>query len=354
MIRVLIVDDSALVRQVLSEVLSGAGDIDVIGAAADPIIARSRMEKDWPDVIITDIEMPRKNGLEFLEEVMKERPTPVIICSSYAGENASLSMRALAAGAVDIIEKPKVGVKDFLNESVTMLVDSVRSAAKANVKRLKAASISVEPKLSADVIIPNTTMNAGSGNADRIVVIGASAGGTHAIEYILTRLPENAPPIAIVQHMPENFTRAFAERLNSICRVSVKEGAEGDALRTGVVCIAPGGRHMALVLKDRHYQVAIKDGPLVSRHRPSVDVLFRSASKTAGRNALGIILTGMGDDGARGMVEMKEAGVHTIAQNEETCTVFGMPKEAIRLGAAQEVLPIDDIPDAIVRFAGGV
>ncbi|MGL4370921.1 MAG: protein-glutamate methylesterase/protein-glutamine glutaminase [Spirochaetota bacterium] len=355
-IRVLVVDDSAVVRQVLSEVLNAASDIEVIATAADPLIAHSRMQKEWPDVIITDIEMPRMNGITFIETVMAEKPTPIIVCSSYAGESASLSMRALAAGAVDVIAKPKVGVKDFLSESETMLVDAVRSAYHVNVRRIRPVSaMAVEPKLAPDVVLaPSSGKISDSAKKDTVVIIGASAGGTQAIEHILRQLPAQCPPVAIVQHMPEFFTKAFAERLNSVCRPEVKEAQNGDLLLPGKVIIAQGGRHMILQPHGNcSYNVAVKEGPLVSRHRPSVDILFRSAAKCSGENALGIILTGMGDDGAIGMNEMHDAGILTIAQSEESCAVFGMPKEAIRRGGVDKIISLDNMASEIMVFFSG-
>ena len=354
-IRVLIVDDSAVVRQVLSEVLNESPDIEVTATASDPIVARSRLEKEWPDVIITDIEMPRMDGISFIEQIMKERPTPMIVCSSVAGESASVAMRALAAGAVDVIAKPKIGVKDFLSESETILVDAVRSASHIDlgrVAKISAASV-VEPKLSPDAMLSKGQSKPGkTDESDTVVVLGASAGGTQAIERLMRALPADCPPIAIVQHMPEGFTRAFADRLNGECAPAIREASDGDALEPGKVLIAPGGRHMMIESRAGRYYAVVKDGPLVSRHRPSVDVLFRSAAKCAGKNALGIILTGMGDDGAIGMAEMHESGMSTIAQNEESCAVFGMPKEAIRRGGVDRILHLDEIAPAILSFVG--
>jgi two-component system chemotaxis response regulator CheB len=352
-IRVLVVDDSAVVRQVLTEVLNASHDIEVTATAADPIIARSRMEKEWPDVIITDIEMPRMDGISFIEQVMKERPTPMVVCSSLAGESATLSMKALAAGAVDVIAKPKIGVKDFLNESETILIDAVRAACQIDLKHFTQVShhLTVEPKLSPDAMLPPSNAKAShTEGKSRVVILGASAGGTQAIERVLRALPADCPPIAIVQHMPEVFTKAFADRLNTVCAPSISEAVNGDHLEDGRIFIAPGGRHMMIEPSGGGYCVVVKDGPLVSRHRPSVDVLFRSAAKYAGRNALGIILTGMGDDGALGMSEMHASGVTTIAQSEETCAVFGMPKEAIRRGGVDRILNLDEIAPVIMAF----
>ena len=353
-IKVLVVDDSAVVRQVLSEVLNEAHDIEVTATAADPIVARNRLEKDWPDVIITDIEMPRMDGITFIEQIMKERPTPMIVCSSVAGESASVAMKALAAGAVDVIAKPKVGVKDFISESETMLVDAVRAARQIDLGRIAPQQpMTVEPKLSPDAMLaPGRAKPGRTDDNDAIVVLGASAGGTQAIERLMRALPADCPPIAIVQHMPEGFTRAFADRLNGECAPAICEASDGDALEQGKVLIAPGGRHMMIESRAGRYYAVVKDGPLVSRHRPSVDVLFRSAAKCAGKNALGVILTGMGDDGAIGMSEMHASGVSTIAQSEESCAVFGMPKEAIRRGGVDRILHLNEIPEAIMSFFG--
>ena len=352
-IKVMIVDDSASVRKVVGDIVDSNQDMELIAAATDPIIAMNFLRKQWPDVMILDIEMPRKDGITFLKEIMRDRPTPIIICSSLAEKNAKVTMEALAAGAVEIITKPKVGIKDFLNESVITITDAVRSASNANVKRLKQgkeAKITIDPKLKADVILSPWQGDRISSTSDKFVAIGSSAGGTQAIEAVLQTLPSNSPGIVIVQHMPEKFTAALANRLNSLCNVKVKEANDGDDIKNGCVMIAPGNRHMLVNRKGEHYSVTIKDGPPVSRHRPSVDVLFRSAAKAAGKNALGIILTGMGDDGAAGMLEMHNAGAKTIAQDEKTCVVFGMPKEAINLGGVDEISPLHKIPDAILRF----
>lgn len=350
-IKIFIVDDSAVVRQVLSEIFSSAPDIEVIGVAPDPILARAKMEKDWPDVIITDIEMPNMNGLDFLQKIMKEHPTPVIICSSVANEGGEYTIKGLSLGAVDIIEKPKIGVKDFLSDSETLLFDSVRAASQVNVSHMrKISQVKIEPKMSADVVIAPWTGGKENGVNNPVVVLGASAGGTQAIEAVLCALPKEVPPIAIVQHMPPNFTKAFANRLNGICKINVTEAVDGEIIEPGHAYIAQGGTHMLLNFIDNSYKLKIKDGPLVTRHRPSVDVLFRSASKCAGNNALGIILTGMGDDGALGMKEMHDRGIYTIAQDEKSCAVFGMPKEAIKHGGVDKIMSLDEIPDEIIKF----
>ena len=338
--RVFLVDDSAVVRQVLHAVLDGEPDIRVIGAASDPIFAMQKMANDWPDVIVLDIEMPRMDGLTFLRKLMAERPTPVVICSSLAGDGTQTAMQALAAGAVEIITKPTVGLKGFLEESAERLRGAVRAAARSRPRAAPTA-----------VAVPIAAPAAGAmvHTTERIVAIGASTGGTQAIERVLVPLPRVCPGIVIVQHMPERFTASLAERLNGLCQIEVREARDGDRVLPGLALIAPGGRHMQLRRSGAYYQVQVLDGPPVNRHRPSVDVLFRSVARFAGRNALGVILTGMGDDGARGLREMLDAGAETIAQDEASCVVFGMPREAIRLGGARQVLPLADIPRAVAR-----
>ena len=364
-IKVMIVDDSASVRKVVSEIINSNSDMQVTAAASDPIIAENYLKKEWPDVIILDLEMPRKNGLTFLKEIMAKRPTPIIICSSLAEKNANVTMEALSSGAVDIITKPKVGIKDFLSNSEMMIVDAVRSAYSADINNIdpkpipkvsmrpepgQGLKLGSSPKLSADVILASQTDKEKNLKADRFIAIGASAGGTRAIEAILISLPKETPPIVIVQHMPEKFTFAYANRLNSLCEISVKEAEDRDDLKPGCALIAPGNRHMIVKRRDKNYFIEIKDGPLVCRHKPSVDVLFRSISNVAGNNVLGIILTGMGDDGAAGMKEMHNSGVITMAQDEESCLIFGMPKEAIKRGGVNHVIPLQDIPQSIIEF----
>ncbi|MHB9100961.1 MAG: protein-glutamate methylesterase/protein-glutamine glutaminase [Sulfuricella sp.] len=350
-IKVMVVDDSAVVRQVVQAMLDREPDIEVIGAASDPIFAIERMNKQWPDVIVLDIEMPRMDGITFLKKIMAEHPTPVVICSSLAGKGAATTMQALEAGAVEIITKPQIGLKRFLEESSHELVSAVRAAAQANVKRLKIAPImalKAAPKLNADAILAAPGSHAMAQTTERIVAIGTSTGGTQALEAVLTALPRVCPGIVIVQHMPEKFTASFAARLNELCQIEVREAQHNDRVIPGRALIAPGGKHMLLKRNGAYYHVEVVDGPLVNRHRPSVDVLFRSVAKFAGKNATGIIMTGMGDDGARGLKEMHEAGAPTIAQDEESCVVFGMPKEAIKLGGVDRVMGLQDIPRAIL------
>jgi len=350
-IRVFIVDDSAVVRTVLTGMLKDISGIEVIGTAQDPIFAQSRMEKDWPDVIILDVEMPRMDGITFLKQIMTERPTPVIMCSTLTEEGSTTSLKALSIGAIDVVAKPKVNLKNSLTEASGELISAIRTAAKANMAGVKVKSISAIPKISkkltADVMLSSAT-GANTKNAGALIAIGASTGGTQALEAVLTALPANTLPILIVQHMPEKFTHAFANRLNELCQVEVKEAEDNDALLPGRVLIAPGGKHMMLHTTQFGASVQVKDGPLVSRHKPSVDVLFRSVSKYAGSNAQGIIMTGMGDDGAKGLKEMHDVGAQTIAQNEATCVVYGMPQEAVKLGAVDYEVPLSKIPEMIV------
>ena len=349
-IRVLVVDDSAVVRQVMLDVLGRSPEIKVIGTASDPIFAMQKMNQEWPDVITLDVEMPRMDGITFLKKIMAEHPTPVVICSSLTEKGAETTMQALSAGAVSIITKPKMGVKQFLTDASNDLVSAVKAAAQANLRRV--AMPLVAAKLSADVMLPGG-ISAMAQTTERIVAIGTSTGGTQALEAILTRLPRVCPGIVIVQHMPEKFTAAFAERLDGLCDLEVREAKNGDRVIPGRALIAPGGRHMLLKRSGAQYIVEVVDGPLVSRHKPSVDVLFRSVAKYAGKNATGIIMTGMGDDGAHGMKEMFDAGAHTIAQDEATCVVFGMPKEAIKVQGVREVLPLENLPRAILIAGRG-
>jgi len=356
-IRVMIVDDSAVVRQVIRENLEREADIEVIGAAADPLFALDRMKNDWPDVITLDVEMPRMDGITFLRKIMAEHPTPVVICSSLAEKGAETTMEALAAGAVGIITKPKMGVKQFLQDASNDLVSAVRAAARSNMRNVLATSRSAPAaappvKLSADAVLAAraAASTAMSKTTEGIIAIGTSTGGTQALEMVLTMLPAVCPGIVIVQHMPEKFTALFAQRLNTLCQLEVCEARNGDRVIPGRALIAPGGLHMLLRRSGAQYIVEVVDGPLVNRHKPSVDVLFRSVAQVAGRNALGIIMTGMGDDGARGLHEMHEAGARTVAQDEATCVVFGMPKEAIKLGGVDKIVPLDLVAREIIAF----
>ena len=345
-IRVLIVDDSAVVRHTLSEVLSSDPGIEVIATAGDPFVAAERISEQIPDVITLDIEMPRMDGLTFLKKIMSQHPIPVVICSSLAEEGAQSTFKALEYGAVEIVTKPRLGTKQFLEDSRVLLCEAVKAAASAKVGTLR-PSQTVEPKLTADAILSPAT-HAMVETTEKVVVIGASTGGTEALKTVLEALPSDTPGIVIVQHMPELFTRAFANRLDGLCNITVKEAETNDTVIRGRALIAPGNHHLLLKRSGARYYVEIKDGPLVCRHRPSVDVLFRSAARYAGRNAVGVILTGMGDDGARGMFEMKQAGAATIAQDEASCVVFGMPKEAIKLGGVDRILSLHAVAGAIL------
>ena len=350
-IKVLIVDDSAVVRQVLQGILEWDPSIQVIGVASDPIFAMEKMSKQWPDVIVLDVEMPRMDGITFLKKIMAEHPTPVVICSTLTERGAATTVQAMEAGAVTIVNKPKIGLKQFLSDSAADLINAVKEASQVRVSRLKPAPAlpqKVAPKLTADAIMPAAGVHAMAQTTERIVAIGTSTGGTQALEAVLTALPRVCPGIVIVQHMPEKFTASFAARLDSLCEIEVREAKNNDRVIPGLALIAPGGRHMLLKRSGAYYHVEVVDGPVVNRHRPSVDVLFRSVAKYAGKNATGIIMTGMGDDGAHGLKEMHDAGAPTVAQDEETCVVFGMPKEAIKLGGVDRVMPLDRIPAAIL------
>jgi two-component system, chemotaxis family, protein-glutamate methylesterase/glutaminase len=352
-LKVLIVDDSAVVRQTLKDILSSDPDIEVIATAADPLFAQRHLDAELPDVIVTDVEMPRMDGITFLRNVMEKTPMPVVICSSRADSGSSNALMALEYGAVDIIQKPKLGTKEFLEESRVRICDVVKAAGLSRVKkRLAAAEIrGVTPKLSADVMIAKPDGRTVLETTEKVIAVGASTGGTEALREFLESMPTDAPGIVIVQHMPEHFTEAFANRLDGLCRISVKEAADGDTVLRGRALIAPGNRHTLLKRSGSRYFVEVKDGPLVCRHRPSVDVLFRSAARYAGKNAIGVIMTGMGDDGSRGMFEMKEAGAYNVAQDEASCVVFGMPNEAIKRGGVDIVLPLDKIADEVCRRA---
>lgn len=338
----MIVDDSAVVRQVLAGVLGEAPGMDVLHAVADPVLAMARMQQAWPDVIVLDIEMPRMDGLTFLRLLMQQRPTPVVICSTLTEKGARVTLDALAAGAVAVVEKPRLGLRQFLAESAAELIATVRGAARANVRRAAAAATAPAPtpRYSADAVLPPTDAHTPLQTTERVVAIGTSTGGTQALEEVLSNLPRVCPGMVIVQHMPEKFTAAFAARLNTISRIEVREARSGDRVLPGRALIAPGGRHMTLQRSGAQYMVDVVDGPLVNRHRPSVDVLFRSVARHAGANALGIIMTGMGDDGAAGLLEMRTAGARTLAQDEDSCVVYGMPREALKRGAVERSVPL--------------
>lgn len=348
-IKVLIVDDSALVRQTLRDILALDPQIEVMASASDPFVAAEKMKQEIPDVITLDIEMPRMDGITFLQKLMAQHPIPVVICSTLTEQGSETTLKALENGAVEIIQKPKLGTKSFLEESRVRICDAVKAAAQVRVKRSPEVR-NIEPKLTADAVIARPTSKAMIETTEKVVAVGASTGGTEALRVLLQAFPPDAPGVVVVQHMPEHFTGAFARRLDGICRITVKEAEQNDTVIRGRALIAPGNRHMLLKRSGARYYIEIKDGPLVCRHRPSVDVLFRSAARYAGRNCVGVIMTGMGDDGARGMREMNEAGATTIAQDEESCVVFGMPNEAIKLGGVDRVLPLVSIAPELLRI----
>lgn len=346
---VLVVDDSAMVRQVMQAILTTDSRIKV-STAADPLIAWAKMQKEACDVVITDLEMPRMDGLTFIRKIMAESPTPIVVCSGLAARGTELAMRALEEGAVEVITKPKVGVREFLHESAVILLDAVWSASQA--RRRAGPVLAPVRRLTADAVLLHKAERYSATPTDTIIAVGASTGGTEALRVFLTAMPTDCPPIVIVQHMPELFTRAFANRLNSECAIAVKEAEDGDALRPGQAFIAPGNLHMLVDRGSTGLTIHVTDGPLVSRHRPSVDVLFRSTAISVGANAVGVIMTGMGDDGAQGLLEMKQAGATNIAQDEASCVVFGMPREAIARGAVDLVVPLEKIAtEALSRSA---
>jgi len=364
-IKVMLVDDSAVVRQTLREVLESDPQIEVVNASADPIFAQKHLETMRPDVIITDVEMPRMDGLTFLRSIMQTAPLPVVVCSSKTEEGSENAIKALEYGAVEIIQKPKLGTKQFIEESKVRICDAVKAAylsrnklsslvapARPEAGRQRSLDREVSPKLTADVMLPKP--EAGRvfvETTEKVVVVGASTGGTEALREFLELFPEDAPGIVIVQHMPEHFTAAFAKRLDGLSRINVKEAEDNDTVIRGRALIAPGNRHTLLKRSGARYYVEVKEGPLVCRHRPSVDVLFRSAARYAAKNAIGVIMTGMGDDGARGMKELHDAGAQTIAQDEASCVVFGMPNEAIKLGGVDVILPLGGIAQEVQRRA---
>jgi two-component system chemotaxis response regulator CheB len=358
-IRVLIIDDSATVRQTLAAVLASDPQIEVIGVASDPFVAAKRIAEEIPDVITLDVEMPRMDGITFLRKLMAQKPIPVVMCSSLTEAGSETLLQALEAGAVDIILKPKMGVADHLMESKIRICDAVKAAAGAKlagskrpVPQFARPAHEPEKKLTADAMLPPPVVKgAMARTTESVVCIGASTGGTEALRVLLESLPPDSPGMVIVQHMPEKFTASFAKRLDGLCAVEVKEAEDGDTVRRGRVLIAPGNKHTLLERSGARYYVTVKDGPLVSRHRPSVDVLFRSATRSAGSNAVGVIMTGMGDDGARGMAEMKQAGAFTLAQDEATSVVFGMPKEAIALGCVDRVVSLQNLAGEVLRAA---
>lgn len=358
-IKVLIVDDSAVVRQVLQSILASDPEISVMATASDPFIAASKIRQEVPDVITLDIEMPRMDGLTFLQKIMSQHPIPVVIISSLADKGGISSMKALEYGALEIIHKPSISIKNFLEEAHIRICDQVKAAARARVNRRSyqksspSETTTVPAKFSADAVIKKNTPTKSRSlfkTTEKVVAVGASTGGTEALRIFLEALPHDAPGIVIVQHMPELFTKAFAKRLDDLCQITVKEAESGDSVVRGRALIAPGNSHMILQRSGARYYVEVKDGELVNRHRPSVDVLFRSVAQYAGMNSIGILMTGMGADGAQGLLEIKESGGYTLAQDEDSCVVFGMPKEAIKLGAAQEILPLNKFSSRILQL----
>jgi two-component system chemotaxis response regulator CheB len=347
-VKVFVVDDSAVVRQALAHILSGNPELELIGSAPNPLLAMEAIRKNPPDVLLLDIEMPGMDGLTFLRQIMAGTPIPTVICSTLSTEGSKVALDALSAGAVAVLAKPKLGLKQFLDDSRREMIQTLKTAAKSRPRARSAAHDTSAHKLASTR--PPVLGSVHAFAMNKPVVIGSSTGGTQALELVLTSLPADAPGIAITQHMPEKFTAMYAQRLDGICAINVREAKDGDRLERGVALIAPGGKHMQMRKAAGQYYMTVVDGPPVNRHKPSVDVLFRSAAECAGRDALGIILTGMGDDGARGMKVMHDGGARCIAQNEETCVVFGMPKEAIKLQAVDEILPLEQMAKAILQF----
>ena len=345
-IKVLIVDDSALIRSVMKEIIGSQPDMEVVGVAPDPIVARDLIKQTNPDVLTLDVEMPRMDGLDFLEKLMRLRPMPVVMVSSLTERGSEITMRALELGAVDFVTKPKLSIQAGMREYTEMIADKIRAASKARIKarplpRSDAASASVE----ALPLIRNPLTS-----SEKLIIIGASTGGTEAIKDFLIQMPSDCPAILITQHMPEGFTRSFARRLDTLCKISVKEAEHGERVLPGHAYIAPGHSHLLLGRSGANYITQLDQGPPVNRHRPSVDVLFGSAARFAGKNAVGVIMTGMGKDGALGMLEMKNAGAYNFAQDEATCVVFGMPREAIAVGATHEVGPLGSLPGMVLGY----
>ena len=346
-IRVLVVDDSAVVREALSLIINQHPGMEVMATAGDPYVAAEKIRLEVPDVVTLDVEMPRMDGITFLKRVMSQRPMPVVVCSSLVGEGTKTMMAALDAGAIDIIQKPALGTRTFFEESAIRIQDVILAASKARLSARR--QVTSSGRLSADAVVPANSI-AMAKTTQSVVAIGASTGGTEALKSVLTRLPPFAPPIVIVQHMPEHFTSAFAKRLDSECQISVSEARDGDSVIRGQALIAPGNRHMTLLRSGANYRVRVIEGPLVNRHRPSVDVLFRSVAQQAGANAIGVIMTGMGDDGARGLKEMRDAGARTIGQDETTCVVYGMSKEAMKHGGVEVEVGLQEIPGLLISY----
>lgn len=340
-IKVLCVDDSALIRDLMSKIIDSQPDMEVVATAPDPLVARDLIKRTNPDVLTLDVEMPRMDGLDFLERLMRLRPMPVLMVSSLTQKGSEITLRALELGAVDFVAKPEMGIREGMLEYTEMIADMIRAAARS---RPRAVAKQPPAKDKAPLKAPLLS-------SEKVIIIGASTGGTEAIRHVLEPLPANSPAVLITQHMPGGFTKSFAERLDKLCRISVKEAVDGERVLPGHAYIAPGDWHMKLARSGANYVIRLDDAPPVNRHRPSVDVLFHSAAQNAGRNAIGVILTGMGRDGAAGLLEMRQAGSYTLAQDEESCVVFGMPREAIVAGAAIDTIALSEIPAALMKRA---
>ncbi len=339
-IKVLCVDDSALIRSVMSEIINSQGDMTVVGTAADPLVARDLIKVTNPDVLTLDVEMPRMDGLEFLEKLMRLRPMPVVMVSSLTERGSEIALRALELGAIDFVTKPRLGVRDGLLNYTELIAGKIRTAASARLLPARPAATAARTTHEA---APEALLRSPLLSTEKLLIIGASTGGTEAIREVLQPLPPDAPAVLIAQHMPAGFTRSFAQRLDGLCRIRVTEAQQGERVLPGHAYIAPGGFHLSLARSGANYVAHLDQEPPVNRHRPSIDVLFDSAAKHAGKNAIGIILTGMGKDGAEGLLRMRRAGAHTLAQDEASCVVFGMPREAVALGAVDEVSPLNEI-----------
>ena len=350
-IKVLVIDDSALIRSLLSEIINKQPDMEVVGTAPDPIVAREKIKALNPDVLTLDVEMPKMDGLVFLEKLMRLRPMPVIMVSSLTEKSSSITLHALELGAIDFVTKPKIDIRNGLQEYAEELTAKIRCASKARLGRtsaIKHVAGIVEQKNTADAVLPAQSRTFSS--TEKVIILGASTGGTEALKAFLVNMPADCPGILITQHMPETFTKTFAKRLDSLCKIAVKEAERGERVLPGHAYLAPGNRHLLLQRSGANYVMELSDGPAVSRHKPSVDVLFRSAANCAGRNAIGVIMTGMGDDGAAGMLEMHQAGAYTLAQDEQSCVVFGMPKEAIAKGGVDEIMPLNDLSKRVLLW----